>query len=132
MTFPLAAGDEVLVHFSARCLDAWWQQGGVQPQAQFRMHDLSDGFVAPKLYSVPNVPGGISTTAAQLRTKDGTSYIELAPGGIINLVAPGGLNINGKTITTQDVVVGPNAVSVETHLHSGVEPGSGNTGEPVA
>lgn len=131
MTFPLAAGDEVLVHFSSRCFDAWWQQGGVQPQAQFRMHDLSDGFVAPKLYSLPNIPGSVSGNSAQLRTKDGTAYIELASGGIVNIVAPGGLNINGKTVTTGDVVVGPNSISVETHVHGSVQPGNGDTGEPV-
>ena len=44
LTFPVAVGDECLVVFSSRCIDAWWQSGGVQPQAELRMHDLSDAF----------------------------------------------------------------------------------------
>src|SRR5206468_1066558 len=43
LTFPLKLGDEVLVVFSDRCIDAWWQNGGLQNQAELRMHDLSDG-----------------------------------------------------------------------------------------
>ena len=42
---PVQPGDECLVVFASRCIDAWWQSGGVQDQAEMRMHDLSDGFV---------------------------------------------------------------------------------------
>ena len=45
LTFPVKPGDECLVVFASRCIDAWWQSGGVQDQAEMRMHDLSDGFV---------------------------------------------------------------------------------------
>jgi hypothetical protein len=27
LTFPVAAGDEALIVFSSRCIDAWWQSG---------------------------------------------------------------------------------------------------------
>ena len=47
LTFPIKAGDEVLVIFAARCIDSWWQSGGIQVQAELRLHDLSDGFVIP-------------------------------------------------------------------------------------
>ena len=78
LTFPIAAGDEVLVVFASRCIDAWWQQGGVQGQAEFRMHDLSDGFVIPGCRSQPR-KFTASATAAQLRTDDGSAFIELNP-----------------------------------------------------
>ena len=42
LTFPIAAGDEVLVVFSCRCIDSWWQSGGIGAPAEARMHDLSD------------------------------------------------------------------------------------------
>ena len=45
LTFPVKPGDECLVVFASRCIDAWWQSGGVQDQAEMRMHDPSDGFV---------------------------------------------------------------------------------------
>ncbi|WP_302441547.1 Gp138 family membrane-puncturing spike protein, partial [Bilophila wadsworthia] len=44
LTFPVAAGDECLVVFASRCIDAWWQSGGVGEPMEPRMHDLSDGF----------------------------------------------------------------------------------------
>ena len=47
ITLPLAAGDEVLVSWACRCIDAWWQSGGIQRPMEARMHDLSDGFAIP-------------------------------------------------------------------------------------
>ncbi len=72
LTMPIAVGDEVLVVFASRCIDAWWQSGGIQPQAELRMHDLSDGFAFPGPKSLPNVVPNISSTSTQLRSKDGT------------------------------------------------------------
>lgn len=56
ITFPINVGDECLVHFSDRCIDAWWQNGGIQSQAEIRMHDLSDGFAVFGPKSLVNVP----------------------------------------------------------------------------
>jgi Phage protein Gp138 N-terminal domain len=73
LTFPIAVGDEVLVAFSSRCIDAWWQNGNVQPPIETRMHDLSDGFAIPGPRSQPKViNGGISSTKVQLRSDDGS------------------------------------------------------------
>lgn len=128
MTFPLAQGDEVLIHFSARCIDGWWQTGQISPQAQFPMHDLSDGFVSPKVYSLAKIPTAVSATAAQLRTLDGTAHIELAPGGIINLVAPGGVNVTGSLTATGEVTA--NSIPLSTHIHP-VTTAPGDTGKPI-
>lgn len=78
MTFPPTAGDEVLVIFSSRCIDAWWQQGGVQPPMELRMHDLSDGFAVPGPRSQPNViTGGINASKLEIRNKAGTVYFRM-------------------------------------------------------
>lgn len=106
MTVPIAQGDEVLILFSSRCIDGWWQSGQISPQAQFRMHDLSDGFVLPKVFSLAKIPTAVSTTSAQLRTLDGAASIELAPGGIINLLAPGGMNVTGNLNVTGGATFG--------------------------
>lgn len=29
MTFPIKPGDECLVVFASRCIDGWWQSGGI-------------------------------------------------------------------------------------------------------
>lgn len=78
LTFPIKSGDECLVVFSSRCIDAWWQLGGVQGQAKFRMHSLSDGFVIPGGRSQPRAFGA-NTATAQLRTDDGAAFIEIDP-----------------------------------------------------
>jgi hypothetical protein len=100
LTLPVAPGDEVLVVFGDRCTDAWLQSGDVQPQADIRFHDLSDGFAIPGPFSVPNVPANISPTSAQLRTTAGTAYVELTKEGVINLVSPSGINSVGDTAVT--------------------------------
>lgn len=79
MTFPVKEGDEGLVIFSSRSIDAWWQQGGVQNQTQSRMHDLSDGFFIPGFRSQPKKLSGVSKTTFQLRTDDGSSYFDFDP-----------------------------------------------------
>lgn len=79
LTFPLKPGDECLIVFSSRCIDAWWQLGGIQKPLEPRMHDLSDAFAIPGPYSVPKVIPNISTTAVQLRSDDGLAFIEINP-----------------------------------------------------
>lgn len=97
LTFPVAAGDECLVVFSSRCIDSWWQSGGIQAQAELRMHDLSDGFALLGFRSQPRVIGGISLQAAQLRSDDGAAVVEVNPtthainittSSVVNLTAP--------------------------------------------
>ncbi|WP_186151910.1 Gp138 family membrane-puncturing spike protein [Burkholderia gladioli] len=99
LTFPVARGDECLVVFASRCIDAWWQSGGVQELADTRMHSLSDGFALLGFRSQPRVLANVSTTSAQLRSDDGATFIELNPtAGTLKLVAPGGLEIDAPTV----------------------------------
>lgn len=158
LTFPVSAGDECLVVFADRCIDFWWQSGGVQNGSRGRMHDYSDAFVIPGPQSQAKKISGISTTAAQLRTDDGSAFIELAAGGNITATTAGSATINapeiilngnvtingnlsqgmgdsggtatmhGPVTVTNDVTAG--GKSLMTHTHGGVETGSGNTGEP--
>lgn len=156
LTFPVAKGDECLVVFAARCIDSWWQSGGVQAPAEHRVHDLSDGFAFVGFFSQATKISGISTTKAQLRSNDGSTYVELDPTGkIVNVAAPGGMTLNTPTVTITGVINVQNANSAATamaingntnftgqvsanghriddsHKHSGVTTGSGNTGTPL-
>lgn len=80
LTFPIAPGDECLVVFSARAIDFWWQQGGVQPPAETRMHDLSDGFVIPGPWSQAKKISNVSTEAVELRSDDRQAWVSIHPG----------------------------------------------------
>ena len=130
LTFPIAEGDEVLVICASRCIDAWWQNGGVQVQAEFRMHDWGDGFAIPGPRSLPNALENISGSAAQLRSLDGSTYIEIAAGGVVNIKAPGGVNINGAVIATGEVTAN-GGHTVSAHVHGGVQTGGGTTAGPT-
>lgn len=133
LTFPVKAGDECLVIFADRCIDFWWQSGGVQEPVDERMHDLSDAFCIVGPQSQAKKIGGISTTAAQLRTDDGSAIIELAAGGAVTITSPqitinGPLQVNGEITSTGDQLAG--GISQIGHTHGGVEPGGGSTGAP--
>jgi hypothetical protein len=160
LTFPVAKNDECLVVFAARCIDSWWQSGGVQPPAESRIHDLSDGFAFVGFFSQATKISGISTSTAQLRSNDGTTYVEVDPAGkIVNVVAPGGMTLTTPTVTITGVIniqnvqgatnastmsgsmtatgtitgqtdVVGGGKSLKTHTHSGVTTGSGNSGPP--
>lgn len=106
LTFPVAPGDECLVVFSSRCIDGWWQSGGVQEQAELRMHDLSDGFVFVGVRSQPRVIPNVSTGATQLRSDDGSTLIELDPASQkVRIVAPGGFDVVAPRSTFSDQVL---------------------------
>lgn len=126
-SFPIAKGDEIIINFAARAIDTWWQSGGVQNPLELRMHELTDCYCIPCTWSVPNVPTNLSTTTAQLRSKDGSTYVELdATGQKVNVVAPGNLTITAPTVTingllnvTGEITAkhGGNSVTVSEHQH---------------
>ncbi len=131
LTLPLKANDEVLIVFSSRCIDSWWQSGGIQKPAEFRLHDLSDGFAIPGPRSVPNVPGGaISSVAAQLRNDAGTASVSIGADGSITLLSATGVTVDGNLVVT-GTIGGAGGIGLTTHHHTGVTTGSGTSGGPV-
>lgn len=150
LTFPVKQGDECLVVFSSRCIDAWWQSGGVGEPLEPRMHDLSDGFalVGPRSQARVLDPA-VDPEAVQLRSDDGRTSLTITPGGEMRLAAPtrlvlaapeivvegdiqhtGDVQQDGDFSTSGEVSAGPAGVGLTTHVHPGVQPGSGSTGVP--
>lgn len=108
LTFPVRQGDECLVLFSCRAIDLWWQQGGVQPPVEVRMHDLSDGFALVGIYSQPNVIPNVSTNAVQLRSDDGQAFMEINPTSHnITISTPADVSVSCKdlSISCQKMIV---------------------------
>ncbi|MCY1211511.1 hypothetical protein D9M69_119440 [compost metagenome] len=115
LTFPVAPGDECLVVFASRCIDSWWQSGGVQEQAELRMHDLSDGFALLGFRSKPRALAGISTSTTQLRSDAGDTYVELDPAGkIVKVAAPGGMMLDTPVVTVTGVMAVQNEAGAPT------------------
>jgi len=142
LTFPIEKGDEVLVVLASRCIDAWWYHGGEKDQRlmEWRMHDLSDGFAIPGPFSKPRVLTGLSSTSVQLRSNNGSTYVEVKDGQLVNIVAPGGVTITAPTIHLAGNVTGSNTAvfqgegtfnghTVGGHVHS--DPQGGSTSTPT-
>lgn len=149
LTMPVAVGDEGLVVFASRCIDSWWQSGGIQQQAELRMHDLSDGFFLPGVFSQPRVIGSISTSKAQLRSNDGETFVEVdGSGQVVKVKAKNGITLDTDAVTVTGIITVQNVngasvpcningdvvasgKSLVHHVHSGVQAGASNTGQPV-
>lgn len=148
LTFPVKAGDEVLVVFGCRCIDSWWQSGGVGAPAESRMHDLSDGFAILAPSSQPKKLSNVSASNVQLRDEAGTTFLEVTPGGKIKLtataelelVAPtikmtGDMTLTGNTIVsgqmTQTGGMSIGGITFGSHKHTGVQTGGGTSGAPA-
>lgn len=128
ITHPINQGDECLVVFADRCIDAWWQNGGEQLPTDNRRHDLSDGFAFFAPQSQAKKLQNISPDKLQIRTDDGQAYIELDPAthavsvqtvGDIELQAAnikliGNVDIQGE-LTNNGKAVG----NTHTHSYSG-------------
>jgi hypothetical protein len=146
ITFPVNPGDEVLVVFASRCIDGWWQNGGIQPQVEVRMHDLSDGFAFPAPMSNPKALGGISNDSAQIRNANGGAFIELGPSGAVNvhtggnvtinaagevnIIAAGDVTITGNLKVTGEITAGSgtgDSVTLQQHQHGTGSAAAGTT-----
>lgn len=128
LTFPVNKGDECLVIFADRCIDFWWQSGGIQEPVDERMHDLSDAFCIVGPQSQAKKIGGISTSAVELRSDDGETKLSLNPAsGSINGTAPGGFNLNGLKILSDGRLQLVDGSIVDKHTHGGVESGGSST-----
>jgi len=118
-TFPIVKGDEGLLVFCDRCIDAFYQQGGVQPQMDIRQHDITDAIFIPGIKSIPNVPSNINTTSAELRTFSGNTRITLDDTN--GIVITGNATINGVLTVSQGIAAGyggADLVTVQNHIHA--------------
>lgn len=151
LSLPIKADDEVLVVFSSRCIDSWWQSGNVGVPMELRLHDLSDGFAIPGPKSVPNATP-IHETNVQLTSDDGATFIEITPSSAVKVKSAtfevdspdiqlkGNTTITG-TMTSTVAVVTPQLTASTgatvggkdfmSHQHSNVQNGPNNTGGVV-
>lgn len=137
ITFPIQKGDECLVKFSDRCIDLWWQQGGIQPPFDNRKHDLSDGFAYFGPQSQANKMGDISTDHLEIRNDAGTCKIQITAEGVINFIGTktvfhhpvemnSTLTVSGVMKSLSDVLA--NTISLLKHKHGNVQSGGSDTG----
>lgn len=125
--FPIAAGDQGLLFFCDRNIDAWFQTGSDAPPNDARAHDLSDAFffcgVNAENSTMPDyddnvnivVPSGKKLVMSGMATFDALGSQMLAlKADVDNL-----LTFVNLLITT-----------FNAHVHTGVTTGSGSSGVP--
>ncbi len=145
VTVPLKEGDEGLAIFSERCIDGWYASGKQSVPLDTRFHDLSDAFFLPMGSSQPNKIPDYSSDSLSMQTDDGSTFIRMKKGKILiqgDIEHTGNNTQEGNTLINGNHSVKGNSESSggsikhngknigDTHTHSGVETGHGNTGAP--
>jgi hypothetical protein len=101
LEFPISAGDQCLVFFADRNIDAWYQNGGAQAPLDGRLHDISDGFALVGInWSGSSLIPTPSSTEVRLILKDGTTKVGLENGLITIANASGTLLTVLKNLLT--------------------------------
>lgn len=131
-------GDEGIIEFSQRCIDAWVDQGGVAPQSIIQFHDMNDAMFVPGLRSQPNKISDFKNDGVRIRNKSGSQEIWVKndesismknSSGYINLLPDGRVDINGLIIDTSGNATTASGISLDEHGH---QPGTYNvSGTPV-
>lgn len=98
LTFPIKPEDECLVVFGERCIDSWWQSGGVQKPIDDRHHDLSDAFAIFAPTSQPKKLSNVQSNAVELRTDSRSDYISLKNGSL-DIYIQGATTVNSGSAT---------------------------------
>ena len=123
VTMPIKAGDPCLVIFGDRCIDNWFAGNEAAP-ADYRMHDLSDGFALVGFAPMPGVVPNYSATAAELRSVSGQQSVKLdpdgtitnknaagstvlSPAGLFTINAPAGIVMNGNLLLNGNMGTAP-------------------------
>lgn len=128
VTFPLTKGMECVLLFNDRELESWFINGGNNPQAYPRMHDLTDAIAIAGIRSLPQM---IQILTDCLRLFYGSSDIQLkSQQAIVNspqidLNGTNTINLTGNTININGNLV-INGQQYVAHTHS-----NGNEGNPT-
>jgi phage baseplate assembly protein gpV len=136
-SFPVKKGDKGWIIAADRNISTFKTLLTVFTPASLRKHKYEDGFFLPDYIKGINITTD-DEGAVVLTSEDGTTKISIKNGQITQTAAKniinGDLQINGSVAATgtitSDVDVISAGISGKNHTHSGVQPGSGNTGVP--
>lgn len=135
VTFPITAGDSCLVLFNDRDIDNWFASGQkMQPRTE-RMHNYSDAIALVGLRNLQNNITDYLTDGTELKYSGSTiklqdNKVTITNGSATVQMSSGVISIVGNVSVTGNFTVNGKNVG-DTHIHSGVVPGGGNTGGVV-
>lgn len=136
--FEISPGDEGLITFSQRCIDAWKESGGVAENPILRFHDFSDAVFFPGVRSQVGKISSFQNNGIRLSNVDGTNFVWLKNDGtaeikVTNLTVTGDMSCTQTITATTDVIGGGKSLSSHTHVGSATAPDGpiSNTGVPA-
>jgi len=105
LTMPIAAGDQCLVLFCDRSIEAWATTGNVAAPSSERTHDLSDGVAIIGFFPASKSIGDYGTGGPELKHGDASLQIQngvkalLKRGANIVKVGSNGISISNGTLS---------------------------------
>lgn len=133
LTFPIAVGDNVMLHFIQRSTEGWLSGNNEGPDDP-RMHDLSDAIGIMGL-----MPTGIQGDDDNVVLKFNNAFIRIHKDGTIAIgnsactltFNPDGNVVFHSPLVLNDGDIKAGTISLTTHKHRDVQTGASNTGIPV-
>lgn len=99
-TMPVKQGDECMIHFTERSLDAWIKFGDIRKPNDIRMHHISDAYFIPCTTSEPNATTDYDANNMVLRNADNTLKMVFDTSGNLNIEA-----VASITMKATDVII---------------------------
>ena len=135
ITFPVSAGDEVLLVFSERAIDNWLSHGGVQEPYTVRKHDYTDAFAIIGIHSNSKAISSYATDGLEIRhNTSGTKIsvtssevgIDIDSSRVVTYNADKSVTFgNGASITADGNFVSGTGITLNTHVHGSSGPPTG-------
>lgn len=95
LTFPVKTGDEVLVIFSARNFDVWWDSGEVDKiSSSQRYHNITDAIAIVGLTSKPN---SVKASTEDVELKFNSNTVRLKADGNVEIDCSNGMKISNNS-----------------------------------
>lgn len=126
VSFPLAAGDQVILLVCDRELNTWKSNGGDAQPADPRSHSLPDAVAIPGGYPFSS-PLSDAHASNMVMGKDGGAQVHVKGNGEIHIGSE-----NAADAASKASIVDSRLDALEsfagTHVHTGVTPGGGSSG----
>lgn len=104
LTIPITKGDPCILVFSQRCIDNWYENGGIQPPETTgvlsRHHDMNDAFAFVCAPPKPDALLDWLMDGMEIRNKDRKRRVTVSDNGI-EIVSDNGIEIVNETASIE-------------------------------
>jgi phage baseplate assembly protein gpV len=136
ITFPLTRGDQGLVIFCDYDIGAWAVELDENTPQSLRRHNLTDAVFLPQTHGLKESSAlGLSLQYGANQVLIANDFVTITQGSNTLVMNASGVTLTAGNITLAGNVAVSGTLSVggkdfDTHTHSGVQTGAGNTGAP--